>query len=144
MLCRFLQCISFWTDRHVSLSTGSRNKSIATEPLVHLHRFAQMSTAQPLKKLVSGVVLDLDGTLLNTGHFLSWFLLYIVSTLFHDIIVLSPYHLRLIHEMNHACHLCTCMCFLCWSIYFPLVISRQTQELFGQEAYFGVCRKNYG
>lgn len=26
--------------------------------------------AQPLKKLMSCVVLDLDGTLLNTGHFL--------------------------------------------------------------------------
>ncbi|XP_048135372.1 bifunctional riboflavin kinase/FMN phosphatase isoform X2 [Rhodamnia argentea] len=56
-----LQLVSMWHD------PGTR----ALRLNHNLHRFARMSTAQPLKKLVSGVVLDLDGTLLNTDGIVS-------------------------------------------------------------------------
>lgn len=36
-----------------------------------------MSMASSLRKLVSCVILDLDGTLLNTGKFVIWYLFFL-------------------------------------------------------------------
>lgn len=78
----------------------------------NLYRIARMSTAQPLKKLVSGVVLDLDGTLLNTGGFFNFCMScpHVIPYSCRSFTCLSI--VKTIHEMSHFCHLCICMCFL--------------------------------
>lgn len=121
----------------------------------NLYRIARMSTAQPLKKLVSGVVLDLDGTLLNTGGF--FIFVCRVHMSFHILAVLSPVFLLWRQFMKWAIFvICASVCvfyigqdaiwigsILVRGPYFPLIIwcSRQTLELSGRKAYSECLKK---